>query len=348
LIRVALDMDHSRQSAAGTVRVARALSAALRRRDDVEVLELGGGPLVPRGTFRKRLTTLRQDFWWYPYAGRRSARRRRADVYHCPTPRAPLSRGSPPLVVTIYDLLSIRFPDTMTRWSRLHERATLRRVTRAANRIVVACTDTANDLQLLLGVPASKIRVVPCAVDDFFFGNDSASGRPLDAPYVLFVGTPQPRKNLDRLTRAVHLLRGRGYPHQLVVVGAFGWGEVNLGEGIHQLGHVSDEELRRLYAHADCLAIPSLHEGFGLPAVEAMAAGTPVVAARVGALPEVTAGAAVLVDPYEVESIAEGIVEATRRRDDLIPRGLKRARELTWAATAEQMVAVYRELARGA
>jgi glycosyltransferase involved in cell wall biosynthesis len=347
LIRVALDMDHSRQSAAGTVRVARSLAAALRARDDVEVVEIGGGPLVPWGTLRKRLTTLHQDFWWYPYAGRRTARKLHAHVYHCPTPRAPLTKGSPPLVVSIFDLLSIRFPETMTRWSRFHERATLRQVTRAADRIVVACEDTANELQLLLRVPAWKIRVVLCAADDVFFAEDGTGSPPFEWPYVLFVGTPQPRKNLERLTTALGQLRQRGYPHRLVVVGGhYSWGGVSFDNGVHRLGHVSDLELRRLYSHAACLAIPSLHEGFGLPAVEAMAAGTPVVAARAGALPEVTGDAAVLVDPYDTESIAAGIEAASEGSADLISRGKARAGKLRWSATAERMMDVYREVAR--
>ena len=110
-----------------------------------------------------------------------------------------------------------------------------------------------------------------------------------------------------------------------------------------RLGRVDDETLHRLYAHAACLAIPSLHEGFGYPAVEAMAAGCPVVAAERGALPEVTGGAAVLVDPLDPDAIAAGIDEAVARAPELVAAGRRRAAELTWERTADGLVAAYRE-----
>src|SRR5687768_17932564 len=121
VLRIAYDCEHERQSAAGITRYARSLASALAEREDVEVMTVGGGPLVPRGTLRKKLTTARQDFWWYPFAGRRLARAMRADVYHCPSPRAPFTPGLPPTVVTIQDLASFRYPETLTRWTRLYE-----------------------------------------------------------------------------------------------------------------------------------------------------------------------------------------------------------------------------------
>src|SRR3954464_8399863 len=98
-LTVALDRDNERQSSAGVSRYSTSLAAALSARDDVEVVSIGGGALVPRGTWRKKLLTARQDFWWYPYGGRRAAANASADVYHCPSARAPISRGSPPTVV---------------------------------------------------------------------------------------------------------------------------------------------------------------------------------------------------------------------------------------------------------
>ena len=113
---------------------------------------------------------------------------------------------------------------------------------------------------------------------------------------------------------------------------------------VRRLGNVSDEQLVSLYANAACLAIPSLHEGFGLPALEAMAAGTAVVAGRVGALPDVTGGAAVLVDPLDPADIADGLERAITERDSFIAAGRKRAAEFTWERTAAMTAAVYREL----
>ena len=177
------------------------------------------------------------------------------------------------------------------------------------------------------------------------FFEPAAGAAPVAEPYVLFIGSEQPRKNLERLEKAVATLRARGHPHVLVTAGADSWGRVDFGDTfVRKLGKVSDEVLRRLYANAGCLAIPSLHEGFGLPALEAMAAGAPVVAANTAALPEVTGGAAVLVDPLDVEDIADGLERAIQERETLIAAGRRRAAQFTWANTAELTVQAYREL----
>jgi glycosyltransferase involved in cell wall biosynthesis len=343
-IRVAVDAEHTRQSAAGTTRYSRSLVAALRMRSDVDVIEIGGGPLLTRGTLRKRANTLRQDFVWYPWLGRRRAAEEGADVYHCPIPRAPLTKGKPPLVVTVHDLVPVLFPETMTPWSRAYGRATLKPVLRAADVIVTPSQDTANDLNRLLGVTPERIRVVLNGVDEIFFST-ALPAPPPEKPFVLFVGSPEPRKNLPRLIEAVALLRSRGYPHQLLVVGGGGWGAVDLNSDLVTLaGQVSDERLHTLYSQAACLALPSLHEGFGLPAAEAMAAGGPVVAGRSGALPEIVGNAAVLVDPFDVLSIAEGIERAFAEKERLVSAGRERARIFTWPRAAEEMTKVYRSL----
>jgi glycosyltransferase involved in cell wall biosynthesis len=117
------------------------------------------------------------------------------------------------------------------------------------------------------------------------------------------------------------------------------------GERVRHLGYVSDEELAALYRGARCLVYPSLYEGFGLPVLEAMACGTPVVTSAGGATEEISGGAAVLVDAHDVESIAAGIAEADRRRDELVHLGLERARSFGWAKVARATAEVYREAA---
>lgn len=344
-LTIALDCEHERQSEAGISRTARSLADALERRSDVVLHRLGGGRAVPRDTVQKRLVTIRQDLWWYPFAGRRNARRLYADVYHCPTPRAPSTKGTPPLVVTIHDLASFRFPETLTTWTRHYERAMLPRVARAAHRILTPSANTADDVQSILGVSGSKIRVVPNGVDSGFFHVDESRSR-LPFRYVLFVGTPQPRKNLGRLAEAVEKLRVLGHDLRLVVAGGDGWGDVKLAESsAHMLGRVSDLELRSLYQYAECLALVSLHEGFGLPALEAMAMGTPVVASQAAALPEIVGEAGVLVDQLSSDAIAAGILEAVERKVELGIAGRRRASDYSWELAAERTVAVYREVA---
>ena len=154
---------------------------------------------------------------------------------------------------------------------------------------------------------------------------------------MLAVGTLEPRKNLRRVEEAARIAG-----LELRVVGAQGWGGVSSASW---LGAVSDEELARLYRGALCLAFPSLYEGFGIPVLEAMACGTPVVTSRDGATAEVAGDAAVLVDPLDVEAIAAGLREAIERRAELRELGLARARAYTWDGVADATVAAWKEIA---
>jgi glycosyltransferase involved in cell wall biosynthesis len=177
------------------------------------------------------------------------------------------------------------------------------------------------------------VTVIGNAVDSLFVPEGPAA----EGDYVLAVGTLEPRKNLRRIAAAA-----RSVGVELRVVGARGWGGVNTPGW---LGEVSDEELAALYRGARSLAFPSLYEGFGIPVLEAMASGTPVVTARGGATEEVAAGAAVLVDPLDVASIAAGLEEAAARRDELRGLGLERARAYTWDGVGDAVERVWRELA---
>lgn len=300
---------------------------------------------MQRGTLSKKLLTARQDLLWYPLLARRTAKRLGADVYHSPLLRGPLRRGRPSFVMTVHDLVPLLYPETMSGWHRSYTSRLIRRMVNAADRIIVPSQDTAGDLNSLLQVHPEKIRVVPNGVDAQFFGKPLSASIE-KAPYVLFVGTPEPRKNLARLVAAMAILRERGLSERLVVVGAGGWGEaIPDAPGVHRMGRVSDDALHALYAQASCLALPSLHEGFGLPALEAMASGTPVVAGNTGALPEVTGGAAILVDPLSTAAIADGIQAAIAGSARLTPLGLARARVFTWEKAAALTADVYREVA---
>ena len=154
---------------------------------------------------------------------------------------------------------------------------------------------------------------------------------------MLAVGTLEPRKNLAATQQAAQRL---GVP--LKVVGARGWGDVHVDGW---LGRVSDDELAALYRGARCLVYPSLYEGFGIPVLEAMACGTPVVTSAGGATEEVAGGAAVLVEPLDPAAIAAGIEEADRRRDELRVQGLERAAQFTWERVAAETRAVYERAA---
>ena len=326
-----MDVSALALTRAGTARHIRSLLTALGDEDIVvRRYALGGSSraLVPV-----------RDVGWYLGALPAKARLDRVDVLHCPTQRAPV-RSPVPLVVTFHDLAVLRHPDAFNRWTREYSRRVLPRVAEAATRLIAVSEFTKRELLEVLDVPEDKVRVIPNAVGEPF----TADGEAAEGDYVLAVSTLEPRKNLSRLVEGYERARLNGLP--LLVAGAAGWGDVRVdGNGVRWLGEVGDEELARLYRGARCVAYVSLYEGFGLPVLEAMACGTPVVAARTGALEEVSGDATVLVDPLDPDAIAVGLNEAIDRREDLRKRGLERARAFDWHDVARETVAVYREAA---
>jgi len=326
-----MDVSALALTRAGTARHIRSLLDALASEDvAVRRYSLGGSS--------RALVPLR-DLGWYLAALPAKARKDGVQVLHCPTQRAPV-RSSVPLVVTFHDLAVLRHPETFNRWTRSYSRHALPRVARAARRLIAVSEFTKRELLDLLDVPAEKVRVIPNAVGPQF----SAEGEAEPGDYVLAVSTLEPRKNLPRLVEAYRRAGLNGMP--LLVAGAAGWGGVSVeGDGVRWLGEVGDDQLARLYRGARAVAYVSLYEGFGLPVLEAMACGAPVVAARNEALEEVSAGAAVLVDPLDPDAIAAGLHEAIDRREELRPLGLARARAYDWHEVARQTVAVYREAA---
>ena len=325
-MRVAMDVSPLVQTRAGTARYLESLMRELRARDDVT--------LTTRAFGRSdRASTLARDAVWYPFL---LGREDDADVLHCPTYRGPM-RSRVPLVVTVHDLAIFRHPEAFNRWTRAYSPRVVPRVLATAQRVIAVSEFTRQELIELLRVPDEKIRVVPNGVGDEFTNVGEAE----EGDYVLAVGTLEPRKNLARLVEAVQRTK-----RELRVVGARGWGGVEVGgNGVRWLGEVTDTELARLYRGAACVAYPSLYEGFGIPVLEAMACGAPVVTTRGTAMEEVADGAAVLVDARDPAEIAAGIERAATDRDELVARGLERASQFRWDAVAAATVQVYREAA---
>lgn len=318
-----MDVSPLVQTGAGTARHVRGLLGALEGRPEVELHQLTFGGAGRGGTVAR-------DAGWYPVGIAHAARN--LDVLHCPTMRVPV-RARPAVVATVHDVAVLRYPDAFPRWHRHTGQLALRQAVRTADAIVAVSAFTQSELGEALGVPAERVRVIGNGVDSVF----GADGPAEDGDYVLAVGTLEPRKNLARAVEA-----GRLAGIEVRVVGATGWGGIDVPGWV---GRVDDEVLAALFRGARCLVFPSLYEGFGIPILEAMACGTPVVTSRGGATEEIAGGAAVLVDPLDVEAIAAGIDAAQSRRSELVPLGFERAAAFTWERAADALEALWRELA---
>lgn len=325
-MKVGLDVAPLLQTRAGTARWVRGLQRGLAAHPDVELTPLSWGGAG-------RWTAVARDVLWYPALLPRQAAKAHVDVLHCTIFRAP-PRARVRTILTVHDLAVLRHPEVFPLWTRLYGRTALRPTIRAADRVIAVSEFSKREVVQLAGVDPDRVDVVPNALEPVFHSDgDAAAGE-----YVLAVGTLEPRKNLARVVAAT---ARAGV--ELRLVGAPGWGDAGAGgKHVTWLGRIDDEELAAAYRGARSLVFPSLYEGFGIPALEAMACGTPVVTSAGSAMEEVVGEAGVLVDPLDVASIAAGIEAADRQRDELVPLGLERADHYTWEHAVGAAVASYR------
>ena len=255
---------------------------------------------------------------------------------------------SAPLVVTVHDLAFLHDPDQFSRHGVKTMSRSLDAIGKRADLVICSSEATMRDCRDV-GLDPTALRLVPLGVDAVEVGDGERERvrrkYRLPSEFVLFVGTLEPRKNLARLAAA---MQQPGMPGPLVVAGAAGWGDVGVVDRGNTLflGFIPDADLAALYASATVFAYPSEREGFGLPVAEAMAQGVAVVTSQGTSTEEVAGGAAVLVDPFDVDDIARGVIEAASRRTELGALGAARARQLDWRTTALATLAVYRELCR--
>lgn len=296
--------------------------------------------LVPAGVEPMELATSAQELrmaWTLP----RALRRLRAELVH--TQYAVPLRCPCPAVVTVHDTSFARHPSLMGLRDRVVFRAVVPRAVRAAARVLTVSERTKRDLLELYGLDEEHVVVTPNGVDPSFRPAPATSPKPsnslLQGGYALSVGAVQRRKN-----QLAALEAAAAVGLSFVVVGPEkdrALADELRRRGARLEGYVAQDRLLELYRGAACLVQPSRFEGFGLPVLEAMACGTPVVAVREPALVEIAADAAVLVDERE---LADGIQRALLERERLAAAGLERARTFSWRATAERTLAVYREV----
>lgn len=306
---------------------------------------------------------LRGDLWLLAYLPFR-LRRLRTDVFHGPAVFLPLVKVGYRTVVTVHDLVCFLFPETVPRRYSLYMRLMTWLAVRTADRIIAVSGATRDALVQRLGVEPARVAVIHEGVAATFARPPEQPGAVLrrlgiEPPYCLFVGNLEPRKNLVRLLEAFARLRAEGRPVRLVLAGARGWlaepifravERHGLADAVVFPGYVPAAELPALYAGAACFVFPSLYEGFGLPVLEAMAAGTPVVASRVGAIPEVAGDAALLVapdQPAELAAAVASVLDDRTLRARLVERGRRRAAAFTWERAARETLAVYEAVHAG-
>jgi glycosyltransferase involved in cell wall biosynthesis len=245
---------------------------------------------------------------------------------------------------TIHDLVPLRHPEWVQGRTRRMHTAKYRNAARTCDLVFANSQFTARDVVELLGVPEDRVRVAPPGVDEIFTSDGARAD--LGRDYVLTVATLEPRKNLRALVDA-HALLGRA-DLLLVVVGAEGWGDQPALDrpGIVRLGFVDDDELARLYRGASVFAYPSRFEGFGLPVIEAMACGAPVVCSSHESMDEACGDAAVRADPESTAAIAAAIGVALDRREELAVVGRRHAARFAWSRTGRVFLDSYLEVAR--
>lgn len=269
-------------------------------------------------------------------------------------------RISGKVLTTIHDLTWLRYPETMDKKNLQRIEKDINYSIERADRILTVSEFSKQEMVSLLKLPAEKIAVVPCASAEMPGGAnfaEFAKSYNLDKPYLLYIGNLEPRKNLSRLLQAFDLLKEElGVPHQLVIAGGSGWCNDKFQQALQkmkhfddvvQVGYVETVDKRALYENAAVFVFPSLYEGFGIPPLEAMSCGCPVVCAKAASLPEVVGDAAELMEPLSVQSIAAGIwrvIGSEQRSAELVYLGYEQARKYSWDKSAEQLKAICREI----
>ena len=277
---------------------------------------------------------------------------KRFSLIHSGDIDAPLI-GSIPIIVTLHDLTFYRHPDKFGLPQRLYRKYLgLRSLIMRAEMIICVSEFTKNDAIESLNLPPEKLAVIHSGVRCYPVEDGIL---PPEKPYILFVGTIEPKKNILRLLKAFDILKTRGLPYRLILAGSKGYDFGRIAAQLKELdlkdviftGFVDAKVLNVLYKNADLLVLPSLHEGFGFTPLEAMTHRIPTVVSNVAAIPEICGPAAYYIDPYDVESIAEGMYKVltdTQLKRDLIQKGIERAKLFTWAKTAEKTLELYKQI----
>ncbi len=274
------------------------------------------------------------------------------DVLHIPHPEPPyVFKPKVPVVMTVHDISPVFLPQFHTTRNVVYFRDIIPLYLKKIDAVLASSESTKSDLVKYYKIPESKIHVVHLGLPL------KVAAAKKKEPFILCVGTLEPRKNIEGLIKAFAILKSQGFRRKLVIAGRKGWKyenifrlieHYNLRNDVVYKGYVSEAEKEELYRKAELFVWPSFYEGFGLPVLEAMAHGTPVVTSRVSSMPEVVGKAGILVDPHSPDDIARGILEAlsTAKYKKLARKGLERAGCFTVENMIKETLAVYERVVR--
>ncbi len=281
-----------------------------------------------------------------------------ADILHTPILIVPPKKNAP-LVVTVFDLTFLLFPQHHLRSTRVLLGSGLRRAVREANIFLAISENTKQDLVRLTGISPQRVQVTPLAADALFRpvkDSGTLARLGINRPYALYVGTLEPRKNVPVLLQAFAALEGK--ETLLVLAGAKGWmyerifslvKQLGLESRVKMLGYVENDDLPVLYTEAQVFVYPSLFEGFGLPVLEAMQCGTPVITTNASSLPEVAGNAALLISPDDTAGLTAALTRVLFEpglREEMRGKSLARAALFSWRRTAEMTAEAYESVRR--
>lgn len=297
-----------------------------------------------------------------------AARRHKLDVLHDPVGIAPFiaprQLGGCATVVTIHDVVPFVHPETHARLTNFLYRRYMPVTLRFVDRVITDSDASKRDIMRFYHRRASDIERIQCGVGPLFQPQSTGHVTKVLAkyricpPYILCVGALSARKNLETALTAFSIVRSRGFDHQLILVGPKAWKtqgifqrieELNLANHVSFTGFVDDEDLPAMYAGADCFVFPSIYEGFGLPPLEAMACGAPVVASNASSLPEVIGDAGLSVDPLDATGFADAICRVLTEptlANTLRERGIARSQRFSWSRAAADHAKLYRSVVR--
>ncbi|GAB4530651.1 MAG: glycosyltransferase family 1 protein [Anaerolineae bacterium] len=364
---IAIDYTPAYEQGAGIGRYVRELVAALARLDEATTYKLfvAGAQALPQPPGENFIwRSVRLSPKWLARFWHRlqvpvpvEAITGKIDLYHATDFVLPPTRARS--ILTVHDLSFIRVPEAASPRLKAYLDAVVPRSCQRATHILADSQATKDDLVTFYNLSPDKVTVLLSGVDARFKPTQ-VDMSPLRAkygfserPYVFCVGTVQPRKNYIRLIQALAQLRAAGHDLALVIAGGRGWldnpiyaaiQESGMRDYVHLIGFADDADLPSLYSGAFCVAFTSLYEGFGLPVLEGMACGTPVITSDVSSMPEVAGDAALLVDPYQTEAIVDAIrqlLEDSALRERLVARGFAQAARFTWENSARELMAVY-------